>query len=213
MRPRSRRGTRYTPDLTSLLDVLFIIVFLALIRAAATSQQLAAQAAPAPPPPSEPVAPPVITPDVAALRARALANVKADLDGRSALVVRVAADGTLEAIEVDGARRALDVPLLEHSPDPDAALAYLGDRSAELRACRIVAVHLGLPDLTKHLVIIAPTVALAELPRALHRGLHDDLLRCLADQHGLATIVDPATLVPSPAPVPASPPVVLPPTP
>ncbi|MDQ3301050.1 MAG: hypothetical protein M3619_31105, partial [Myxococcota bacterium] len=108
MRPSNRRGTRYTPDLTSLLDVLFIIVFLALIRAAATSQQLAAQAAPAPPTPV--VAPPVITPDVAALRARALANVKADLDGRSALVVRVSAAGTVEAIEADATRRALDVP-------------------------------------------------------------------------------------------------------
>lgn len=199
MRPHRRRRVHVAPDLTSLLDVLFIISFLALIRAA-SAQQLATKQAP---PPRPAVAVPVVPADVAVLRERALANVKADLDARTPVVVRVSAAGTVTAIEADGATKALDIPLLEHSPDPDAALAYLGDRSAELRVCRIAAVHLGVPDLTKHLVIIAPAVPLPDLRRALHRGLHDDLLRCLADQQGLATIVDPATL-PQPAP-PASP--------
>ncbi|HLL21878.1 MAG TPA: hypothetical protein VK427_07095, partial [Kofleriaceae bacterium] len=102
---------------------------------------------------------------------------------------------TVTALELGTDKRALDVPLVEHSADPDAALAYLGDRSAELRVCRIVAVHLGVADLSKHLVIIAPTVRLPDLVRALHRGLHEDLLRC-ADQRGIATIVAPNRVSP-----------------
>lgn len=190
MKVRVRRYVRRPPDLTSLFDVMFIVVFVALIRAAAAQSA----AAPTPGPP-KPVAPkPIVTPEVSALRTAALANLHDDLEGRTAVVVRVSAEGAITALEHDGTQRTLDVPLLEHSADPDAAIAYLGDRSAELRVCRVVAVHLGVPDLAKHLVIVAPAVALADLKRALHRGLHEDLLRCLADQHGIATIVDPASL-------------------
>lgn len=189
MRPRERRRVHRPADLTSLLDVLFIIVFVALIRASA-AQQVAAAPAPVPviPPPPAPPA------HVAALRAAALANLQHDLEGRAAVVVRVTAEGSITGLELGVDKRVLDVPLLEHSEDPDAAIAYLGDRSAELRVCRVVALHLGVPDLANHLVIIAPAVPLADLRRALHRGLHEDLLRCLADQHGIATIVDPASL-------------------
>jgi hypothetical protein len=189
VRPREHRRTHRPADLTSLLDVLFIIVFVALIRAS-VPQQVAAAPAPKPASPAPP-APPA---HVAALRTAALANLQHDLEGRAAVVVRVTAEGAITALELGPDKRALDVPLLEHSADPDAALAYLGDRSAELRVCRVVAVHLGVPDLANHLVIIAPAVALADLRRALHRGLHEDVLRCLADQHGIATIVDPASL-------------------
>ena len=190
MRPRERRRRgHYTPDLTSLLDVLFIIVFVSLIRVS-SAQQVAAEPAPKPLPP----APPPPPAEVAQLRAAALANLTADLEGRTPLVVRVSADGKITGLEAGADKRVLDVPLLELSSDPDAAIAYLGDRSAELRVCRIAAVHLGAPDLAKHLVIVAPAVPLADLKRALHRGLHDDLLRCLADQRGIATIVDPANL-------------------
>ncbi len=189
MNLRSRRYVRRPPDLTSLFDVLFIVVFVALIRAAAAQSAPAAGSKP-PKPIVAPPPPPAIT----ALRTKALANLHDDLESRTTVVVRVSAEGTITALEIGGDKRDLDVPLLEHSTDPDAALAYLGDRSAELRVCRIVAVHLGVPELSKHLVIIAPAVALADLKRALHRGLHDDLLRCLAEQHGIATIVDPANL-------------------
>lgn len=195
MRPRERRRVHRTADLTSLLDVLFIIVFVAVIRASSV-QQVAAQAPPAPRAPVSPPAPPAPPAQLAALRAAALAHLADDLAGRTPVVVRVTSDGRVAALELGADRRPLDVPLLEHSADPDAALAYLGDRSAELRICRIVAIHLGVPDLTHHLVIVAPEVPLADLVRALHRGLHEDLLRCLDDQHGIATIVDPATLAP-----------------
>jgi hypothetical protein len=194
---RSRRHVRRPPDLTSLFDVLFIVVFAALIRAAAVEH--AAAHPPAPPAPARPSAP-VTPPAIAALRQRALTQLDAELAARAALVVRITKDGTIDALEVDGKRLALDAPLLEHSPDPDIVVAYLGDRSAELRVCRIAALHLGAAELSRYLVILAPALPLADLPHALFDGLHRDLDRCLTEQHGLAALIDPAALPPSPAP-------------
>jgi hypothetical protein len=201
---RVRRHVRRPPDLTSLFDVLFIVVFVALIRAADAQQALAK----AKDPPIQRIAPPINVPppDVAALRTRALANLQAELADRSPLVIRISATGTVEALELTDKRLPLDVPLLEHSPDPDIGVSYLGERSAELQVCRIAAVHLGLPDLARHLVIIAPAQALADLPHALFEGLHRDLDRCLAEQRGLASLVDPAELTPAAAaPAPTQP--------
>ncbi len=186
---RSRRHAYRRPDLTSLFDVLFIIIFASLIRAAAA--QNAAEKALQPPPKA--VAPPT-PPDLAALRTRALADLDTQLATRTPLVIRVSAKGIIEAIEADGRKIALDVPLLEHSPDPDVAIAYLGDRSTELRLCRVAVVHLDVADLSKYLVIVAPTLPLTDLPHALFVGLHADLDRCFAEQHGLATIVDAAAV-------------------
>jgi hypothetical protein len=170
------------PDLTSLFDVLFIVIFAALIRAAAVQ----ANAAPKPPPTTPPV--PL---DPASLHARALAGVEADLAARPAIVVRVSAAGVLTALEADGKAIPLDAPLLEHSADPDVAVTYLGDRSAELRVCRLAALHLGVPDLGKYLVIVAPAQRLADLPHALYDGLHRDLDRCVSEQRGIAVLVEP----------------------
>lgn len=189
---RSRRQGYRKPDLTSLFDVLFIIIFAALIRAAAVENAAAKASQPAPPPP-RPTAP-ATPPAVAQLQKAALADLNAQLATRAPLVIRVSAAGVVTAIEADGKVIALDVPLLEHSPDPDVALSYLGDRSAELRVCRVAAVHLGAPDLARYLVIIAPAAPLADLPHALHTGLHRDLDRCSAEQKTIASLVDPGEL-------------------
>jgi hypothetical protein len=202
---RSRRVPRRPPDLTSLFDVLFIVVFASLIRAAAV--QHAAEHPVAPPAvPSAPVTPPA----VAALRQHALAAIDAELAARTPLVVRIATAArpddvgryTIDALEVDGKRIALGAPLLEHDPDPDVVVSYLGDRSTELRICRIAALHLGAAELSRYLVIIAPVLPLADLPHALFAGLHRDVDRCATEQHGLAVLVDPATLAPTPPPAP-----------
>jgi len=186
-----RRPPRRPPDLTSLFDVLFIVVFAALIRAAAAEHALL----PAPPTPARP-APPPPPPAVAALRQRALATLNAELANRTPLVLRITPDGILNGLDAGAQHIAVDAPLLEHSPDPDIALAYLGDRSADQRICRIAALHLGIPDLSRYLVIISPSVALADLPHALFAGLHRDLDRCLTDQRALATLIDPIALAP-----------------
>ncbi len=173
-----RRRRHVPPDLTSLFDVLFIVIFAALIRAAAAEHAAAAAADKPTPAPSPPV-----QLDPGSLHARALA----ELATRPAIVVRVSAAGTLTAVEAGGNTTPLDVPLLEHSPDPDVALAYLGDRSSELRVCRVAALHAGVPDVQRFLVIIATERALADLPQALYEGLQRDVERC----DGLAVIVEP----------------------
>lgn len=192
---RPRRRAHQPPDLTSLFDVLFIVVFAALIRAAAVEKAAAKPPVPRPAPtaPAEP-------PSVAALRERALAELHADLAGRTPLVVRVTKDATIDALEVGGKRIALDAPLLEHHPDPDVAVTYLGDRSADLRVCQIAAVRLGVGELSGYLVIIAPALPLDDLPHALFAGLHRDLDRCLTEQRGLAALIDPTALAPAATP-------------
>lgn len=186
-----RRFVHTAPDLTSLFDVLFILIFAALIRTAAV-QQAAAQPPPPPPPKPKPVPPPPVKLATAQLQAAALADLGKQLASRPYVVVRVSGAGAITALEISDKVTKLDTPLLEHSPDPDVALAYLGDRAAELRVCRVIAVQLGVPDLARFLVIIAPDVHLADLPHALYEGLRRDIDRCLTDQQALAVLVDPS---------------------
>jgi hypothetical protein len=191
---RSRRHIRRPPDLTSLFDVLFIVVFAALIRAAAVEN--AAAHPPAPPQPRVPETPPA----VAALRQRALADLDAALAARTPVIVRITRDGAIEALEVDGKRLPLVAPLLEHDPDPDVRATYAGDRVPGSRVCRIAAQHLGVADLSRYLVIVAPAVAFVDLPQAVVNGLPRDVERCQSDLHGVAALVDPGKLAaPSPA--------------
>ena len=178
---RRRRHVRVPPDLTSLFDVLFIVIFAALIRAAAVEKSAAAK--PEPKPPAQPL-------DPTSLHARAIASLDSEIAGRTPVVVRVSVKGSITAIEVDDKATTLDLPLLEHSEDPDANIAYLGERSADLQICRVVAGRLGVDDLAHHLVIIAPDGWLADLPEALYKGLTADVLRCHA-LHGEVAIIEP----------------------
>jgi hypothetical protein len=187
MSRRGRRHVRVPPDLTSLFDVLFIVIFVALIRAAAAQHDAAAAAAPKPPPPLPPAQP---LPSEQ-LHDRALVQLINEVGNRPVVIVRIARDGKLSAIEHGDRRIALDLPLLESNRDPDIALAYLGDRSAELRICRQTALQLGLADLTGYLVIFAPDARSADLPHALFEGLRRDVDRCQLDQNGLAVVVEP----------------------
>lgn len=215
-----RRALPQPSSLTSLLDVLFILVFASLVAAArprggdaapaaapaaATTMSTMSTATPdagvaAPDAAATPPAPPELD-DAPALRAAALATLAAEAAGRPVIVARIAGDA-LVAVERDGARIELGVPLVEKVPEPDVAIAYLGDRSAELRVCRVVALRLGLPDLKDHLVVITPDRALGELTVALVAGLRRDAARCLTEQGGTAVVIDPAALEP-PAPAPA----------
>jgi len=190
MRERVKRRVRKPPDLTSLFDVMFIVVFVALIRAAAAQQ---AAATPAPVVADPRPKPPPIPQNIAELRTRALAQI----GDRVPLVIRVSAQGTITGIEAAGVAKQIDLPLLEQDPDPDVGVKYLGDRSAELRLCKVAALQLAKDDLAPYLVIVALDVALEELPHALFDGLHRDLDRCYVEQHGLATLVPPPTATPT----------------
>jgi hypothetical protein len=222
VRSRGRR-IRRPPDLTSLFDVLFIVVFVALIRAAAAQHEVERLTPPPAPPRPAPPAPP---PAVAALRTKALSNLERDLAERTPLVVRISTQaertlvkGTIKMIEYEGRKLALDVPLIADSRDTDTQVKYLGERSAELHVCRIATVQLHLPDLSHQLVIIVLDRSRADVENtfgseALLDGLEQDVTNCFFEQHGIASLIDPAELSPTarpatppaPAPAPSSPP-------
>lgn len=216
---RRRPAIAYAP-MTSLLDVLFILVFASLIHGAALERR-AAEAEAAPPEPVIGVAEAAAAAAIAAardaedpavrasreaeeLRQAALAQLLTGLEGRGPVVVRVGRDGQMRALEHrrDGKLTSvpLGLPLVERVPDPDVALSYLGDRQDGLRLCNLLRLHMGAADLSKALVIVAPDVPVDQLSVALARGLQRDTERCLSDQRGVAVIVDPRA---GPAPNPS----------
>lgn len=213
-----RRRVQYS-ELTSLLDVLFIVVFAALVQASGLVAQArrtpdklpSAKATKAPP--ARPVTSPpdggvdsdaavarkvTVREDTETLRRRAAASVVA-ASTRSGRVVRIAitAAGRITSLTVEsgGKTRALpvDLPLLERVPDPNVGVAYLGHKSAAQRVCTAVRRALGWRTLQDALVIFQPTLPLSKLQVALVEGLRADQNRCYPEERGLAVIVDPGT--------------------
>ena len=193
---RRRPVAQYAP-LTSLLDVLFILVFASLIYSAGleAKQKEAAVAKPAPRPTSGPIPPAVVSIDPERLRQAAVAEILAGLESREAVVARVSADGRLRQLERrrDGvpAVTPVELPLVERVPDPDVNLVYLGERSPDLRLCSLVRLQLAVPDLGGTIVIVAVDQPLEQLSVALARGLKRDVDRCTGDQRGVAVLLDP----------------------
>ena len=194
-----RRVSQQSGSLTSLLDVLFIIVFASLVQSTArgeervvTAEEETAAPVEEPATPVEPAAPAPL----AALRDAAVAATAAHVERAPLVAVRVGGDGTIVDVEWAGEKRALGLPLLERVPDPDVAVAYLGDRAPALRLCGVVAHELRLADLAGHVVVIAPAVPLGELSVALVAGLRRDVTRCQTEQQAMAVIVEPAMLPP-----------------
>jgi hypothetical protein len=193
---RRRRQGAPAPNLTSLLDVLFILVFASLVHAASRAggdDEAAAPPDDAPPAPEAPPPPPP-PPELAALRDHALAELRADLAGRPSVVVRIAADGVVTALELADRRIPVGVPLLEPVADADVELVYRGDRTAALRVCSIAALRLAVADLDDFLIVITTERTRLQLPVALNDGLRRDAERCLVDQRGIAVVIDPAAL-------------------
>lgn len=164
------------PPLTSLLDVLFILVFASVVHASASGAGAPAAPQATPPPPEPPAA-------FSELRARALVELVANLDGRQTAIARVTRDGVLARIELAERTIDLGIPLVERVADETIGLRYLRD----LQVCRLVQLRLGVPDLSRHLVVIAPEAPRADLPVALVEGLRDEPLECA----GIATVVYP----------------------
>jgi hypothetical protein len=203
---RERPLVQYS-TMTSFLDVLFLLVFAALIQSAALAEKArAADALPKKPPPAAavaPVGPGQASIDPERLRKVALAEILAGLESRQAVVARISADGRLRQLErrVDGAPvvTPVELPLVERVPDPDVNLIYLGERSPDLRLCSLVRLQLGAPDLASTIVIVALDLPLDQLSVALARGLKRDVDRCTGDQRGVAVLLDPrATGEPAP---------------
>jgi len=185
--------------MTSFLDVLFLLVFAALIHAAALAQKASALAAEKPKPKTAAVAPvptgPAAAIDPERLRKVAVAEILAGLESRQAVVARVGPDGRLRQLErrQDGKPLVtpVELPLVEKVPDPDINLVYLGERSPDLRLCSLLRLQLGAADLADTMVIVALDVPLDQMSVALARGLQRDVDRCTGDQRGVAVILDP----------------------
>lgn len=203
-----RRKSR-PADLTSLLDVLFIMLFASLVSASAlvARARVAPPLAKAPlpavvvsPAPSTPPGPPAPLPrDLMALRQRAAEAVVSASAQSGTVSAAVSAEGRITRLVLRlGAERrdlAVDLPLLERVPDPDVGLAYLGHRIKEMRACTAIRRALGGRDLGGALVIIRPARALADLSVALVEGLREDQRRCYPEERGLAVLLEgPAAL-------------------
>lgn len=201
-----RRGVPQGGSLTSLLDVLFIIVFATLVQSTARGEErvaaaeaAASAAATAKPAPVEPAPPAALV----SLRQAAVTATTRHLESAPLVAVRIAPDGTLVDVEWAAEKRALGLPLLERVADPDVAVAYLGDRAPALRVCGVVAHELRVADLARHVVVISPSVPLGEMPVALVAGLRRDVARCQTEQQAMAVIVEPSQVSPPPAPAPA----------
>jgi hypothetical protein len=193
---RRRRGN--PQSLTSMIDVLFILVFASLAQAAApdgatdtpepiTPIAPAADAAPSTPGPIPATDAATVAPrDYARAREAGLAVALERLSNQPAVILRVSATGELVAVEA-GAGQRLDVgvPLLERVPDRDVALAYLGDRSAELQLCAVAGRYAVIEG---RLVVFAPERPVADLPVALVNGLRRDVDRCA---NAMAVIAEP----------------------
>jgi hypothetical protein len=189
----SRRAAPSAPSFTSLLDVLFILVFAALVRTAALQQAAADKAEPAaedqlpvvsPPRPPQPT-------DRAALQKRAYAHFDASLRARRMVIARIGRDGAVTAVEDGGKTLPLNMPLLARVADANVGLIYLGEQSTELRVCSIVRNQIGAKDLSDVLVIFVPAAPVDQLSVALVDGLHADEQRCATDHKGLAVLLDP----------------------
>ena len=193
---RERPLVQYS-TMTSFLDVLFLLVFAALIHAADLAQKASARAAEKPKPAAIVPVPagPAAAIDPERLRKVAVAEILAGLESRQAVVARVGPDGRLRQLErrQDGKPLVtpVELPLVEAVPDPDVEFVYLGERSPDLRLCSLIRLQLGAPDLSGTLVIVALDQPLDELSRALALGLLRDVDRCTGEQRGVAVLLDP----------------------
>jgi hypothetical protein len=195
---RRRRGLKL-PELTSLLDTLFIVVFAALIQARASAERAAAEPAPAaevapePPPPPPPDAGVVPLDEIRAATARVVSAIR----NPDLILVVVSGEGHIASITRRWDERALPpgdlkIKLLRDSQDPDVRIAYRGREAREDRICALARRELGGEgDLGRAVVVITADRPLADMPYSLATGLIEDATTCLDDANGMGVLVDP----------------------
>lgn len=209
---RDRRAVR-APDMTSLFDVLFILVFVSLVNVGvnhtaaeeAEAKAKAAESALASAQAAAPSAAPSVSASASASVAPSSAPPPIDLSARSAtILVRIESDGTdgvLRAIERDGNVVDVNEPLLVKLDNPDAAYEYRGDRSRDLRICAIVASKLGLAELSHFIVVITTPKSIGDTNLILGAGIERDRVRCADEQKGFAVLA-PGSAAPGSAKTP-----------
>jgi hypothetical protein len=211
----SCRHRKRIPELTSLLDTMFILVFAALIQAQAGSEsEAAAEEAAAEEEPFDAGAEAEVgddagaaVPDAGAEElaaqaereriARSTARFVGAIRNQETILVVVSGEGYIASItrhtpEETLPPEELRIKLLRDSENPDIRLVYRGREGKENRVCEITRRELGLePDLGRAVVVITTDRPLDDLPYSLVTGLQDDAAACFDDANGLGILVDP----------------------
>jgi hypothetical protein len=182
--------------MTSLLDVLFILVFAALTYAV-QARNAAGKATQTTPRPSQSLSPlePSPTPEVLEARRkhqRAIDTLLSQVRSLSPVHVGVSATGVIERIgdgdEVNGS--VTEIPLVAPAADPNVRLIYLGNAQPARRVCNVVAAQLPGRTLANTLVIIELSGPVTELPVALVNGLRQDQERCAREHAATAVLLE-----------------------
>jgi hypothetical protein len=186
------RRRRRLGELTSLVDVLFILLFASLVQqrraegvGPATAEEPVEAAAIDAGVPRADAAPTELQADDLHQAAR---EVAARLDSEQIVMVAVDAAGTIRSLETGGRELALELPLLRQTGD-DRVVVYAGDERPELRLCREVADSLGLDRLDRGLILVTTERPLRQLGVALVGGLRRDIARCYDDVGATALLV------------------------
>lgn len=211
-----RRRRKRSSELTSLIDVLFILLFASLVQARQTIEHEPADTLvvdaglpdAGPPdagPPDAGLPDAGLAEDTHRERARRVsAGMASAVQGTEAFVVEVTATGYVVEIARwhDGARtdrkfmqhRLLDVPPNHSIEHP----VYLGANQPWQRLCSLVLASLPepQPDLGGAVVFIAVDAPLGDLSLALWEGLKRDAGLCRQDAGGIAILLDPANPIP-----------------
>ena len=174
-----RRRPHASPaPLTSLLDVLFILLFASLVQSAAAAEE----ATPAEEGSGAP----------STLHARAIDEWTARLRAAPAVFAYVQ-EGVLRSLELSFAAETRRYPgawaLTHPSSDPDIGLSYVGEGDPERRLCAIIAASFPEVELGSAMVVISTDLPLEKLPVALVEGLRRDQQACA--ESGAATVIVP----------------------
>lgn len=193
---RRRRGQ--VESLTSLLDVLFILVFASLAQASLRDQARAdtdaadegdaAEVADAGVADAGPPDAGAIDAGVMPLATRARDAYLEELGDRPIAIVHVSPAGVVRSVRHPGGTVDVDVGLLEAVDDPAIRLRYLGDADDSMTTCAIAAAAIGEERFAGSFAVLAPDAPLATLPVALVQGLRRDQRRCLRS-HGAPTVL------------------------
>lgn len=213
-----RRRRKRAAELTALIDVLFILLFAALIQARGAGSAEPVPVAPArvdagaadasvPDAPAADVAPADAAPaDAAPLRthidqARELAmTVARAVRGQPVYIAEVGARGELLVITrfVDGREGRRDLmqqPLVRVVPpaESDQELSYIGQEDPGQMVCSLVRARMvpGAPHLDQALIIVITAEPVESMPMVLYDGLKKEAAECFTRQRGSLFIMSP----------------------
>lgn len=196
-----RRRLPPPTSLTSLLDVLFILIFAALIHTASTDASASAPHA---------VMPDAALPidagldasgnlfeDRSQLREMALEQINQEIESRPQILIKVSGSAGNYLVELErSAEEWTPLAILESVEDPEIGLAYAGDRDARRGLCAQIAATVGPEALEGAIVIVSAALEPEKLPVALARGLAGESKTCAREFGGMLVTLSPKDIEP-----------------